>query len=113
MADTTVENVASAVTPISKDWKAVATLLFAVLVFVSGIAWAVSGNILRGATRELETNSKKISVLESANQTLEQKQIVVDKRVEEILVEIRAMNTKVGTVAESQARMEGYILGKK
>lgn len=112
MPESTTESLAATIVPVKQDWKAIATLLLSALIFVSGVTWAVSGQILRGASKELETNSKEVAVLKSAQNASEQKAIIIDKRMDELLLEIKSINSKVGTVAESQARMEGYILGK-
>jgi|SRR5688572_934873 len=108
----TAERIATVIAPVKQDWKAVATLLLSALIFVSGVAWVVSGQILKGASRELDNNSKDVAILKSAQNATEQKALIVEKRMDELLLEIKSMNTKIGTVAESQARMEGYILGK-
>ncbi len=113
MAESTVESLATTLAQPKQDWKAVATVLLSLLVFVSGIAWAVIGQNLRAASKELESNTKKVSVIEAAHAQLEQRVIVTDKRMDDLLGEIKSINSKVGTVAESQARMEGYILGQK
>ncbi len=112
MAESTADNIATVTASVKQDWKAVATLLLSLLVFVSGIAWVVVGNNLRAASKELETNTKNIATAQAAQSAIETKAIVVDKRMDDLLTEIKSINTKVGTVAESQARMEGYILGK-
>ncbi len=114
MADSTAESLATVIVPVKQDWKAVATLLLSALIFVSGVAWVVSGQILKGASKELQDNTQKVIVLESRQAIYESKVVVVDKRLEEVLAEMKALNQKIGTVAESQARMEGFIIaGKK
>ncbi len=112
MAESPVENLAIVTTSVRHDWKAVATLLLSLLVFVSGVAWVVVGNNLRAAAKDLEMNTKNIATLKADQAAIETKAILVDKRMDDVLAEMKAMNAKVGTIAESQARMEGYILGK-
>ncbi len=113
MAESTAENIATVATSVKQDWKAVAMLLLSLLVFVSGVAWVVVGNNLRAASKELETNTKNVASLKADQSAIETKAILVDKRMDDVLAEMKAINSKVGTVAESQARMEGYILGQK
>ena len=113
MPESTTESLATAIAPVKQDWKAVATLLLSALIFVSGVTWVVSGQILKGASKELQTNTEKVIVLESKQAIYDAKVVVADKRLEEVLLEIKTMNQKVGTVAESQARMEGFMLGRK
>lgn len=113
MPESTTESIATVIPPVKQDWKAVATLLLSALIFVSGVTWVVSGQILKAAAKDLQNNTEKILVVESKQAIYDQKIIASDKRLDEVLTEIKAMNQKTGTIAESQARMEGFILGKK
>jgi hypothetical protein len=113
MPEETVESLATAIAPAKQDWKAVATLLLSALIFVSGVTWVVSGQILKAANKELQDNTQKVIAIESKQALYDQKVIAADKRLDDVLTEMKSLNQKVGTVAESQARMEGFILGKK
>ncbi len=113
MPESATESLATVIVPAKQDWKAVATLLLSALIFVSGVTWVVSGQVLKGASKELQDNTQKVIALESKQAIYDSKVIIADKRLEEVLSEMKTLNQKVGTVAESQARMEGFILGKK
>jgi cell division protein FtsX len=116
MSDT-AENLHSTTKVIKNDWKSLATLLVTVLTFVVGITWMITGYVLKGAASEIKNNTEKVVLIE-ARQSLTDSQLAnLTKRQDEVIAEIRndmkTMTTKINSVAESQARVEGVIIGSK
>lgn len=107
------EVINGAVKTVKSDWKSVASLLLAVLIFAAAVTWGMAGYVLRGADNQIRSSSEKIIAMES-RQTLFESQITnLNQRQGEVLVEIKGVSNKLNAVAESQARMEGVILGSK
>lgn len=109
----TAESLATVIAPAKQDWKAVATLALSALLLLSGLTWVVTGQILRGAQRDLQENTAKIAAIESKQAVYDQKVVTTEKRIDECLAELKLLSQKVNGVAESQARMEGFMMGKK
>lgn len=111
--DFTPEQLEGGVRTVKSDWKAVVSLLIAALAFSAIVTWGVTGYVLHGADSQIKSNSEKVIALE-AKQVLFTSQITsLEKRQDEVLTEIKGVSVKLSGVAESQARMEGVILGSK
>jgi len=109
----TSEAVHGAVRSAKGDWKSVASLLLALLIFVSIAVWGITGYVVRGADTAIRDNADRVMALES-HQILVDSQISnADLRQREVLAEIKEIKAKLNSVSESQARMEGAILGRK
>lgn len=109
----TPESIVSAVKVVRTDWKSAVSVLLASLFFVAAIAWGTAGYVLRGADNQIQTSTARIIVIESRQTLLDQQVSQLNKRQDEVIEGIRLVSTKLNTVAESQARMEGVILGRK
>ena len=113
MTSATSEQVLAATRSIKQDWKAIASLLLAILTFVTGVVWMISGHILKAAALDVETSAKKIIAIESKQALTDQMVLSQSKRLDDVLAEVRSVSLKINSVAESQARMEGVLMGSK
>jgi hypothetical protein len=102
---------------VKNDWKSLVSLLLTALIFVGGVTWMVTGYIVRGAASEIKSHTEKINSIESRQSIIENQFMLIAKRQDEVFSEIKAdmktMSTKLNSVAESQARVEGVIVGSK
>lgn len=113
MESITPEVLNGAVKAVKTDWKSAVSLLLACLFFVAAVAWGMAGYVLRGADNQIQSSTARIISLESRQSLFDQQIVQVNKRQDEVLVEIKGVSKKLSDVAESQARMEGVILGSK
>lgn len=105
--------VESVVRTAKSDWKSVASLLLAALFFVVTVTWMITGYVVRGADTQIKANTMGLAEMDSRQKLFDSQVKSLEKRQDEILLEIKSVSVKVSSMAESQARMEGVLIGKK